>query len=189
MKYWLLLCLLFGSISPVKAEPVVNIQYKYYWIYPKNKQDLGRELDRQSPIIFKGKKYRGYTQWRVNWNYRWWETANSCKITTAQTQLAVTYTLPKIPDNHPVNAETRQTFNRYFQALFKHEQNHKHSGLLAARAIETALLNLPTFPTCPALEATANQVGNRLVEKYRQRDIEYDRLTDHGRTEGVMLTD
>ena len=188
MKYWLLFCLLFGVIPQAKAEPMVNNQYKYYWIYPKNKQDLGKALDQKSPIIFNGKKYRGYTQWQVNWNYRWWETANSCKITTVKTTLTVTYTLPRIPDNHRVDAETRQSFNRYWQALFNHEQNHKNSGLFAAREIEKALLNLAAFPTCQQLQTTANQIGNNFIQKYRQRDIEYDRLTDHGLTEGVMLT-
>jgi predicted secreted Zn-dependent protease len=169
------------------ADPRIDVHYKFYWIYPKSKQDLGRELDRRSPIIFKGKKYRGYTQWQVTWNYRWWETTNSCKVTTAQTQLKVTFTLPKIPNNHPVDAQTRQGFNRYFQALFKHEQNHQQSGVLAAKAIESMLLGLPSFSTCAQLENVANQLGYKIIKKYRQRDLDYDRRTDHGRTEGVML--
>lgn len=187
MKYWLLLCLLLGFTPSVQAEPLVNIHYKYYWIYPKNKRDLNNALDQQSPIIFNGTKYRGNTQWQVNWNYRWWETGNSCKITTAKTTLTVTYTLPQIAKNHPVNPETRQIFDRYLQALYQHEQNHKNFGLAAAREIEKSLLNLPAFSTCTQLEKTANQVGQRLIETYHQREIEYDRQTDHGRTEGVTL--
>lgn len=187
MKYWLLLYLFLGLTPLAKAEPVVNIHYKYYWIYPKNKRDLGNALDKQSPIIFNGKKYRGYTQWQVNWRYRWWETANSCQITSAQTTLTVTYTLPQIAKNHPVDRETQQTFNRYGQALYQHEQNHKNSGLYAAREIEKTLLNLPAFPLCSQLETRANQLGQRVIEKYRQRDREYDRQTDHGRREGVLL--
>jgi predicted secreted Zn-dependent protease len=188
MKYWLLWCLLLGGIPPAQAGPTINTHYKYYWIYPKNKQDLGKALDKQSPIISNGQKYRGHTQWQVNWHYWWYENPNSCKITKVKTALTVTYTLPRIAENYRVDAETRQSFDRYWQALFNHEQNHKNSGLLAARAIEKALLNLVAFPTCQQLQTTANQIGNNWVQKYRQRDVEYDRHTDHGRKEGVMLT-
>ncbi|MFN9175743.1 MAG: DUF922 domain-containing protein, partial [Synechocystis sp.] len=41
---------------------------------------------------------------------------------------------------------------------------------------------------CQPLQTTANQIGTNWVHKYRQRDVEYDRHTDHGRKEGVMLT-
>lgn len=187
MKYGLLLAL-FIALSPgATAEPTVNIRYKYYWIYPKNEQDLSNALDQQSPIIFNGQKYRGYTQWQIHWDYRWWETPHSCKITTAQTTLTVTYTLSQIAKDHPVNAKTRQTFERYLEALYRHEQNHKNFGLYAAREIEKSLLNLPAFSQCSQLEQNANQLGQRLIEKYHQRDIEYDRQTDHGRTAGVSL--
>lgn len=177
----------FCQATAVVAEPTVNVQYRYYSIYPRTKWDLNRELDQRSPIIYQGRKFRGFTNWQVQWNYQWWQTAQSCKITSVNVRLDVIYTLPRIPDNHNADAEARRVFNGYFAALMRHEQNHKTSGLLAARAIEKALQDLPAFPTCAQLESTANQVGNQLVERYRQRDRDYDRATDHGRKEGVSI--
>lgn len=174
------------SIS-VTAEPTVKIDYKYYSIYPKTKWDLNKELNERSPIIFQGKSYRGYTKWFVKWQYRWWKTNKDCKITTVNTTLDVTYTLPKIPSNHPADAEARQVFQRYFNALFKHEENHKNSGLFAARTIEKSLLNLGTFPNCPSLKVAAESKAQQIIQQYRQRDIDYDRQTDHGRKEGIMI--
>jgi predicted secreted Zn-dependent protease len=171
----------------VGAEPVVNIQYKYYSIYPKTKWDLNKELNERSPINFQGKRYRGYTKWFVQWQYKWWKTDKDCKITTVKTILDVTYTLPKIPPNHPTNAEARQVFLRYFTALFKHEENHKNSGLYAARAIEKSLLGLGIFPNCPSLEAAAESKAQQIIQQYRQRDINYDKQTDNGRAEGIMI--
>ncbi|AIE74944.1 MULTISPECIES: DUF922 domain-containing Zn-dependent protease [unclassified Synechocystis] len=183
------LIIILGLLWPVNttAEPAVQIEYKYYSIYPKNKWDLNRELDQRSPIIFQGKRYRGYTQWLVRWQYRWWSTAQDCKITNVTTNLNVTYTLPRIPPNHPAEPETRRVFGRYLAALFKHEENHKNSGLYAARAIEKALLNLGSFPNCQSLQTRAESIAQQIVYQYRQRDLDYDRQTDHGRKEGIMI--
>ncbi|MGL5033422.1 MAG: DUF922 domain-containing protein, partial [Microcystaceae cyanobacterium] len=57
----------------------------------------------------------------------------------------------------------------------------------AAQEIEKSLLNLGTFPNCQELKAKANRVGDRLIKKYAQRDIDYDLRTEHGKKEGVML--
>ncbi|MBE9195411.1 DUF922 domain-containing protein [Synechocystis sp. LEGE 06083] len=177
---------LFGT-ARLKAEPIVEIEYKYYSIYPKTKWDLNDELNRRSPIIFQGKRYRGYTQWLVRWQYQWWSTAQQCQIITVTTNLDVTYTLPRIPTNHPTDPEARLVFNRYLAALFKHEENHKNSGLYAARSIENALLNLGPFPNCQSLETKAESTAQQIIQRYRQRDLDYDRQTDHGRKEGIMI--
>ncbi|MEB3310800.1 MAG: DUF922 domain-containing Zn-dependent protease [Snowella sp.] len=183
--YWLpillLLCL------PVKAEPITDIQYRYYSIYPQQKADLEREMQTRSPIIVNGKKFKGYTKWNVNWKFWWYESPNSCRITKVKVFLNVTYTLPQIPKNHVTTAETRTIFNQFYNALFKHEQNHKDSGLFAARDIENALQNLGSFPNCQQLELVANQRGHQIIQQYAQRDRDYDKHTDHGRLEGIML--
>jgi len=183
---WAALVWLAGAF-PLGAEPKTTIQFKYYWIYPRSPQDLAPELDARSPIIFQGKKYRGYTQWRVSWRFYWQEAPQSCRITKVNTDLDVIYTLPQIPPRHRTTPETRQKFNRYFQALFKHEENHKNSGLYGARDIERTLLTLAPAKTCSELETLANQTAQAIIEKYRRRDREYDQRTEHGRREGVTL--
>lgn len=183
--YWLpillLLCL------PVQAEPITDIQYQYYSIYPKQKTDLEGEMQTRSPILVNGKKFKGYTKWYVNWKFWWYEKPNDCRITNTQVSLKVIYTLPQIPKNYATSPDTRSIFNQFYNALFKHEQNHKNSGLFAARDIEKALLNLGSFPSCQELEIAANRKGNQIIEQYAQRDRDYDKRTDHGRLEGVML--
>jgi predicted secreted Zn-dependent protease len=53
--------------------------------------------------------------------------------------------------------------------------------------VEKALLNLGSFPNCQKLESAANQKGHLILQQYVQRDIDYDKRTDHGRLEGVMV--
>jgi hypothetical protein len=172
---------------PVLAEPTIETKYNFYSIYPQKKQDLEAEMTKRSPIIYQGKKFKGYTKWYLEWRIRWIENQGSCKITQVKTALTITYTLPKIPEEFGTSEETRTIFNDFYAALFKHEQNHRDSGLFAARDIEKALLNLDSFPSCQQLELTANQKGHQILQQYVQRDIDYDKRTDHGRLEGVMI--
>ena len=183
--YWISLFLLI--CSPVLAEPTIATKYNFYSIYPQKKQDLEAEMTKRSPIIYQGKKFKGYTKWYVEWRIRWYEKQDNCQITQVKTSLTVTYTLPQIPKEYETARETRIIFNNFYAALFKHEQNHRDSGLFAARDIEKALFNLGSFPNCQQLELAANQKGHQILQQYVQRDIDYDKRTDHGRLEGVMI--
>jgi predicted secreted Zn-dependent protease len=175
------------ACSPVVAEPMIDTKFIFYPIFPKQKQDLETEMNKKSPILFKGKKFKGHTKWYVEWRIRWQENRGSCALTQVKTSLRITYTLPQIPDDYSTPTETRKVFNKFYAALFKHEQNHKDSGLFAARNIEKALLNFPAFPNCRNLELAVNQKGHLILQQYVQRDIDYDQRTDHGRLEGVMV--
>lgn len=172
---------------PLWAEPTITTTFQFYDIYPQQIKDIGPELDHHTPIRVEGRKFRGYTRWHVRWQFSWQEQPGRCDITGVQTFLTVHYTLPRIPAQHRLPPATRAAFDRYYHALFRHEQNHKNSGLYAARDIEKAIAGLTVFNTCSALETTANQIGYRLIERYAQRDRDYDQATDHGRLEGVVL--
>lgn len=172
---------------PVKAEPNLKIEYQFYDLYPLAKEDLGQEMDRQSPIVENGKKYRGYTSWNVYWQFYWQISNQKCRIDRVTTDLKVKYIMPKISDSHNVKPEVERVFNQYYSALLKHEQGHKDSGLYAAREIEQKLRSLGAYKDCKKLEQAANQTANQIVKKYNERDKNYDLKTDHGRLQGVNI--
>jgi predicted secreted Zn-dependent protease len=171
----------------LRAEPEVETTFAFYNIFPNSTVELSKEMRKRSPIKRDGKAFDAYTEWHVEWNYRWNKKDGMCVITKVNTSLDVTYRLPRIAKNHPAPPNVRQAFKNYSAALFKHEKNHMKSGLNAAREVEKALLNLGSFETCDQLEASANTLGNDIVHKYNELDKEYDRKTDHGKTEGVDI--
>lgn len=175
---------LFGSAH---AEPAITVDYTFYDVYPTTYADLQTELTSRSPIVVDEKKYHGYTNWYVNWDFRWNRDNGKCKITSVETTLRVNYTMPKIPRDASVNTGVRRAFNGYYQALMKHEKGHRDSGLFAAREIEKALLNLDAFDDCHDLETIANQKSREIIEKYVQRDNDYDIRTQRGKLQGADL--
>lgn len=184
MKPYLLLLAFFIS-SLVQAEPIVKSSFTYYKVYPASKNDLARAMMEASPIKENGRAFMGDTRWHVLWDFKWNKNNNICTITSANTSLNISYTMPALATDVDLTEDTRQAFDGYYAALFKHEQEHMYSGLYAAREIEQALLSLGSFERCKRLEYEANTSAKKILKKYYERDKEYDKKTDHGRTEGV----
>jgi predicted secreted Zn-dependent protease len=169
------------------AEPDVETSFDFYDIFPISRVDIGKEMRKRSPIKRDGETFDAYTDWYVKWNFRWNKKDGMCVIKKVNTSLDVIYRLPRIAKNHPAPPNVQQAFKSYYDALFEHEKNHMKSGLDAAREVEKALLNLDSFENCDQLEASANALGNEIVRKYNELDKEYDRKTEHGKTEGVDI--
>ncbi len=173
--------------STAHTEPKISVNYKFYDIYPKSFNDIDKEMYNKTPILKNGARYRGYTDWHVKWSYSWQNKGNYCKLTSVSTRLDVTYTMPKIPDNFKVNSKILSVFNNYYKALINHEYGHKDSGLFAARDIEKELIKLSSSKGCKNLASTANSKAQKIIKKYTQRDLYYDKHTQHGKTQGVDI--
>lgn len=144
-------------------------------------------MHKRSPVKKNGKTFKGHTHWNVKWNFKWKRKNGICYITKVNTSLTITYTMPRIAKDYDVAQPVRQSFSNYYNSLLNHEKGHMKSGLYAARDIEKALLNLGSFKRCDKLDETANATANKIVKKYNRRDTEYDRKTNHGKTEGVDI--
>ena len=176
------------SISnPVYSEPTVNTHFDFYDIYPSSKYDLGKEMTSRSPIKSNGKTFYGRTDWRVEWKFRWKKKNGLCKITSVSTFLDVKYTMPRIAKRSEVSQPIRSSFDRYYKALLNHEEGHMKSGLYAAREIQKELFNLGMYKSCERLEKVANNQGSEIIKKYNKRDLDYDKTTNHGKTEGAYI--
>ncbi len=184
MKYVLGFIIFLLSLS-ARSEPKINTKFNFYAIYPKSLVDIKRELKDKTTAIFNGKRFYGETSWYINWKFKFKEGNGNCQIYAVKTALSVEYIMPKIPDNFTVDPNIRNSFEKYYQALLKHEQGHKSSGLHAAQEIEKKLSSINTFRNCQKLENFANKKAKSIIKKYDRHDREYDERTDHGRLEGV----
>ncbi len=169
------------------SEPKMDKEFIFYDIYPNTKTELEREMFKRTSIIDNGERFFGDTKWTINWRFKWKKIKGSCHIYKVNTDLKVQYTMPRIPNDFPVDSGIRNSFNKFYDALLKHEKGHKNSGLFAARKIEKQLLSIGAYKDCKKLEKIANQKGKSIIEKFNKRDIEYDKRTRHGRLEGVRI--
>ena len=181
-KFLPLLLLLAAECS---AEVGESLDYTYYPVNAQRGQAVRAALQAVTPIRENGQVFYGYTKWNVRWNFRWNENPDrSCKITSVNTSVSGTITLPQLAGG---DDGQRATFDRYVTALKEHEIGHFRIGKSAAQAIDAQIMSLPAASSCASLEKNANDGAYALLEMYKQNERKYDVDTEHGRTQGARL--
>ncbi len=163
-----------------------SVRTEYYTINPQTPYDILHALNRRSPVRENGLIFHGNTDWNVSWRFQIQPAPGECKLFDIHTQLDIKYTLPLL-DKRVQNKKTIERFNLFSKALTKHEHNHGLNGKKAAREIDNTLRVLRPEADCTQLEQTANVLGQKIIRKYTVIDREYDRITQHGRTEGAFI--
>lgn len=179
--------LMLAMATSVRAAPDISVQFSYYDIAPASLKELATVVFRQTPIRIKGKKYAGQTRWWISYRYRAERSAGQCRIRSINLKLDITYTMPRLAPNRYTPVAVRKSFERYYQALLKHEKGHGRHGRGAVRDAERELKRLAAAPDCEALDRRLRKTFQAVVDRYRKRDADYDRLTIHGCTQGACF--
>lgn len=171
-------------LGGAEAEVRTELDWQSYPVQPEGAETLAQALDRSSPVRKRGLVYHATTQWQVQWRFWWQDSDRGCAIEGVQTEVSVQIQLPHwVAGADALHAE----FEHYLSALTVHEQGHKDLAVVAGRSIDKALLELPPATDCATLERTANALGYQLLQRFRERENDYDRRTNHGQTQGAWL--
>lgn len=179
-----------SASSPVAAASSlpVSVRYDFYPIAGATATELRRQMMQQSPVSdAEGRSFDALTSWEVYWNFRYRRTGKGCAARSVNTRLNVVFTLPQWKIPRSASSELQTEWNDYIQALKLHEEGHKKNGVDAAEAVLRALHQLPEYPNCQQLEKAAKQTADQVIAIFNQRDVEYDRATAHGRTQGAVF--
>lgn len=178
---------------PAKTEPQsgavpVSVRYNYYPIQGVTDTELRSQMTQQGPLdTLEGRRYDANTTWAVYWSYRYKTVGNQCTIGSVQTKVNITFTLPQWQSAPDTPRSLRAEWNQYLAALQTHEDGHKNHGIAAAQDVRQTLSRFPSAASCSKLGVAANQAAQRIVRQYNRKDIEYDRLTQHGFTQGAVF--
>lgn len=182
--------LLFGSIADsALAEVRTSRTIKQYAIKGTSSDELRAQMSTLGPVDTNDKtKNWALTKWYVRWNYRYSGGTGSCGIASVSTGLSIAYTLPNWENRSQAPESLQGSWDRMMAALKKHEDQHARHGIDAAKEIDAAISNMKARSTCDELGNAANAAAAAIVKKHAQRDVEYDRATNHGRTEIPRLS-
>ena len=170
---------------PAVADVSEAVSYRYYTAPIEPQHTLYNSLLKASPIRENGQSYLGHTSWHVRWKLHWRSDAGGrCTLDRLHTHLKATITLPQ---RAPGDGRAEKTFGPFSRALHEHELRHLAIARRAAQAINERIWQLPTMPTCNALNQAANQVGERVLDEARSEGRAFDQRTGHGRSEGAVL--
>jgi len=186
----IVLCLLAPTLASSAGQatnPAITTTHNYYTITGSTASQLRQQMNQLGPVQANGKRFDAITRWHVRWSYRYAIHNSRCQITTNQVRAEIAITLPQWRSPARVSGTLVQQWQRYITALQHHENGHRDHGIGAARDVVKALKTFPAYPTCPQLASSADAAMLRIIERYSRKDVEYDRLTNHGATQGARF--
>ena len=167
---------------------MVHTQYEYHEVHGSSVKALRRDM---SAKAIKGDPdggtYDANTAWYDHWNYKTWSTNYDCRIIAVKTSVDVTFKFPKWSPSPNAPLELKNEWNRYMKCLHTHEDGHKAHAVKAAQEIERALMAMGPQVNCDVLNSEANALGKSIIARYNQEDVDYDRQTQHGKTQGAAF--
>ncbi|MBT4077712.1 MAG: DUF922 domain-containing Zn-dependent protease [Gammaproteobacteria bacterium] len=169
------------------AAPVITIQTEYFTVTGNDSNSLYQSLQKNGPIGENGDRYHAVTRWKARWSYSWRETSRWCQLSGVEVSLDIDYLLPKFKALESKPEHLKKSWDNYFQALFKHEQQHKDYGVQAANELEQALLAINERQACSTLQNNMADTAQQILDKYDQLEKEFDRVTNHGLNQGIKL--
>lgn len=175
-----------GISQAWSASPNIRSQVNYYTITGTTASALRQQMNQLGPPGNNGRRFDAYTKWNVAWNYRYGLVSDRCRITSLTVNTDMTYTMPQWQNLKQAPRSLQQQWQGYYQALQLHEEGHANHGRAATQEIWQRLSHL-NQPTCASMSQIANQTVQTIINRYAQKDIDYDRQTDHGRTQGAVF--
>jgi predicted secreted Zn-dependent protease len=173
------------AVKLASSSPAVVERVEYYEVFALSATLLRAEINKVAPKDDQGRRSDAVTDWTVRWDYRYDSRDGACAITAFSTSVAVLTRLPSLAVGAPKRLV--EQWDKYVEALTEHERGHARIGIQAATAIQDRASALASTATCGELERAIKAKGEALVDEYRGRDIDYDRRTKHGITQGATF--
>jgi|GEM_PF-2849267 len=166
----------------LQAQPEVRVDYRFYSVSPQTYEDLKTELDANSPIRMGGRVAHGHTRINLQWRPIMIPSSSGCTVSRIDADLGLRYTLPQLELTHP-NEELSARFAQSYDILHAHEIGHGNLAIEAAREIDRQLVGMGHSGSCAELEQQAIAIAGEIYKHYKEKELEYDRITDHGRNQ------
>lgn len=180
----LAVAVLFGAATASIADPLLTERFDYYDI----KGDSAETLLRSIKAMRGNLQRHGHTSWKVEWQLGWSGSAGNCRLSEHEVAVDVVYRLPRwrgmTESDNPQLVKRWQTYDK---ALRLHERGHCAIAVEAAEAVENAFATMTPKENCDRLVDHANARATDILERHKQRELDYDQVTAHGATQGAVF--
>lgn len=168
-------------VATARAEPVVNEKRTFYKVTGKTEEEIDASMDRRGPPG----RFHAVTHHDVSWKFWWHDSSRGCKIFMVGTTVEIEFVLPRLQNKATLSPKLKRDWDRFYEALTRHENRHAENVVAGAREIERKIVAMGSRNTCAQLEVDANRIGKRVSAKSRSLNKAYDRKTNHGMREGA----
>lgn len=181
----LLLAATLGPAHAQRARPPLtgmpNVAILYYEVSGRTAEQIRAAIDRH-PRRPRDPNDGRPVDAAARWDFRWtWpeDARGECDLARVGISFGARVLMPRLADEAAVPAPLLRRWRIFIARLAAHEDRHVFS---AWRAMPELLATLRAS-RC----ADANAAAERLLSRIRQREVDYDRRSDHGLREGVRF--
>ena len=133
-------------------------------------------------------KWNAKTAWVITWNGRFRKVRRKFRIDEFRVQAEVRTTLPKLVDADQKDEVLKKEWMRYSKALKTHEKGHEIFATEAAIEFRKRVLReIDREDSSEELQERINDLLEIVTSKYQELERDYDKKTDHGRSQGARL--
>jgi predicted secreted Zn-dependent protease len=162
-------------------------EIKYYDVAGNSATELRESLNRQRPVGPDGMPHDAVTLWYTRWQYRTTTSGSGCAVASFEVSLEIVTTLPRWTNEAAAGSSLVARWRGYYEALVRHEDGHKAIAKETAAAIRHAGTNMPSNSSCAELARAVDRVANDVLKQNREKERQYDKETQHGRTQGARF--
>ena len=194
MKALTLCIILLGFVRTAHAEvapPIVEgfrtaTKQSPYEVQGNSIQTLVAEMKAKGPLD-EGKRFFGKTHWDLRWNYRYEQKEGGFVITTLMVMADIQYQMPRriLPPDEADNVAPQ--WARFMAALTTHENGHGQNAIQHGKTLYAILRAHRVFASAQELKNFVKTEGDKCIADANATDVEYDRKTEHGATQGATL--
>lgn len=172
------------SVPAIPPGPSVKLEYEYYPVRGRNAAEVLQSLKKNAPRS-DGDSFFGLTTSQTGFSYQLVSVGQRCAVENLGVRTEIRITLPrwKAPANTP--QALLDQWDKFMAQLSEHELWHAETSRRGNDEIYHAVRNMQGG-SCEALDARARREIDKLSAAIERRNEEYDRLTDHGRKEGIV---
>lgn len=182
--------LLTGLLVPAisSAEPIVTFRLEHYEVTGNTVAEIQKSVLARTPVRSASGVYGGATRWHLETSYRTEPLPGGrCAVLDPKVFLEIKVTLPRLKPGTRITRQAYAEWNRFLGALRAHEKLHALNGKFTAETLERRMANLTTGFDCQRTKEVLDKSSRALIDQISQRDVELDRRTVHGRSQGAFL--
>ena len=157
---------------------IPNLTIEYYDVSGRTPQEIRASINAVRPSDANdGRRVDGLARWQLRWSWR--TTGRACDLSEPQIDFSATILMPRLVDKETVAPRVLTRWRTYIAALERHEAGHVRRPFERGNEIAAAI----RASTCEGVAEAAQ----RAYQDIARPDVEYDRATRHGATEGAIF--
>ena len=163
--------------SPFAGIP--NLELAYYEVSGRTADEIRRSLDARQPRDPNdGMPVAALSSWSMHWGWRA-RLGGGCDLSRPTIDFRARPLLPRLASERDLTPELRARWRAFLAAVQAHEARHVRYAYDHRRDVVAAI----RASDCASAAAAAAAA----VRAIAQRDVDYDRATRHGTTEGAVF--